>query len=335
MLQRVVEGDVNALGALFDQMARPVYSLVMHLLQSHDQAEDIVEATFWHAWQDSGKLLESDHRGWLLTTGRTLALEHPRSRSRNNAGDEGASDEQPREYPLNPGRAAGIRSRLLSRASADTERRVVTVPSSAASRVKPPAAKSAAPPPSVREHPVERERIQMPFGGMAVVAGIAALVAIGAVIQMMRANSEAESLRATIQIQRDTAADTAKAPASAADQDKIVASVTGPDVKVISLTHYGARGAVGKMFWNRESNTWTLVTYSIRQPHPDKVFQVWLSTAKGTLSGGTFVPDGEGRALVYSTNTVARDDLYSITVTEEPTGGAPAPTGPAVIAGAP
>lgn len=336
MLQRVVEGDVNALGTLFDQMARPVYSLVMDILQSHDQAEDIVEATFWQAWLDSGKLLESDHREWLLTTGRTLALEHPRSRARNSAGDAGESEQQPREYPLNPGRAAGIRSRLLSRASADTERRVVAVASSAASRVKPPAAKSAAPSvPGVREQPAERERARVPSGGLAAVAGIAALVAIGAVIQMMRANSEAESLRATIQVQHDTVADTAKPPVAAMDQAKIVASVTGPDVKVISLTHYGARGAVAKMFWNRETNTWTLVTYSIRQPHPDKVFQVWLSTAKGTLSGGTFVPDSAGHALVHSTNAVARDDLYSITVTEEPTGGAPAPTGPAVIAGAP
>jgi hypothetical protein len=308
----------------------------MHLLQSHDQAEDIVEATFWQAWQDSGKLLESDHREWLLSTGRTLALEHPRSRLRNSAGPGESLEEQQREYPLNPGRAAGIRSRILSRASADTERRVVTVASSAASRVKLPTAKSAAPQsPSVREHPVERERAQMPFGGMAAVAGIAALVAIGAVIQMMRANSEAESLRATIQVQRDTAPDTTNAPIPAADQDKIVASVTGQDVKIIPLTHYGARGAVGKMFWNRENNTWTLVTYSIRQPHVDKVFQVWLSTARGTLSGGTFVPDTEGRALVHSTNAVARDDLYSITITEEPKGGAPAPTGPAVIAGAP
>jgi hypothetical protein len=183
---------------------------------------------------------------------------------------------------------------------------------------------------------VEKPSAQLPSGGMAIVAGIAGLIAVGAVIQMMRANSEAESLRATIQVQRDTSAQETKAPSGPAiDQDNIVASVTGPDVKVISLTHYGARGAVGKMFWNRETNAWTLVTYSIRQPKPDKVFQVWLSTSKGTLSGGTFVPDADGRALVQSTNAVGRDALYSITVTEEDKGGAPAPTGPAVIAGAP
>jgi hypothetical protein len=178
--------------------------------------------------------------------------------------------------------------------------------------------------------------MQSPSGGMAAVAGIAGLIAIGAVIQMMRANSEAESLRATIQVQRDTSAQEPRTSSGpAVDQDKIVAGVTGQDVKVIPLTHYGARGAVGKMFWNRETNAWTLVTYSIRQPKPDKIFQVWLSTANGTLSGGTFVPDANGRVLMQSTNAVARDGLYSVTVTEEDKDGAPAPTGPAVIAGAP
>ncbi len=243
------------------------------------------------------------------------------------------------EHPINPGRAAGIRSRLLSRASADTDRRAVTVATSAASRVKPPA-----PPKSVTSQvprvrddlPVQKsERGGMPSGWMALVAGIAVIIAAGAVVQMLRANAEANSLRATIQVQPDSIDIDPKPIAPAPDQEKIVNAVTGADVKIIPLTHYGARGAVAKMFWNRETNTWTLVTYSIRQPKPDKTFQVWLSTSSGTVSAGTFIPDATGRALVQSSNTVQRDGLYSISVTEEAKGGAPAPTGPAVIAGAP
>lgn len=82
MLHRIAEGDVAALGLLFDQMARPVYSLVMQLLRNHDAAEDIVESTFWQAWQESGHLLESDAQAWLLDTGRRRALDHLRSRRR-------------------------------------------------------------------------------------------------------------------------------------------------------------------------------------------------------------------------------------------------------------
>lgn len=241
------------------------------------------------------------------------------------------------EHPINPGRAAGIRSRLISRASADTDRRPQSAATTAASRVKPPTAPKSAGAPSVRTAPMEEAAGRgIPTGALVSIAGIALLIAGGAVLQMLRANSEADSLRATIELQRD-AVDTdpnAAAP-SAADQDKIVAAVTGSDVRIISLTHYGARGAVAKMFWNREANTWTLVTYSIRQPKPEKVFQVWLSTSSGTVSAGTFVPDATGRAIVQSSNTVSRDGLYSISVTEEATGGAPVPTGPAVIAGAP
>lgn len=244
------------------------------------------------------------------------------------------------DHPLNPGRAAGIRSRLLSRASADTDRRAVPVTTTAASRVKPPTpakTSSSAPAPRVREVPVDGEsRRGMPGSLLAGITGIAALVAVGAVIQMLRANAEADSLRATIHVQQDTVVATPPAPSrSAVEQSRIVAAVTGADVKIITLTHYGARGPVARMFWNRETNSWTLVTYSIRQPKPDKTFQIWLSTSSGTLSGGTFVPDAAGHAIVQSTNQVGRDGLYSISVTEEPKGGVPTPTGPAVIAGAP
>lgn len=325
MLQRIAEGDVAALGTLFDENARAVYSLAMHLVRNHDKAEDVVEETLWQAWNQSAQLVdEPDMQAWLIST------------AKQRLGSESDPDESIPDHPINPGRAAGIRSRLMSRASADTDRRAVTVVPSAAARVKPPAShKNTAPvTPRVREPAAERTPVESPSRGMAVVAGVAALIAVGAVIQMMRANSEANSLRATIQVQTDTTAEAVKGVPPVA-QDKIVAGVTGADVRVIPLTHYGAKGAVAKMFWNREANTWTLVAYSIRQPKPEKVFQVWLSTSSGTVAAGTFIPDSNGRAIVQSTNTVGRDALYSISVTEEAKGGAPAPSGPAVIAGAP
>jgi DNA-directed RNA polymerase specialized sigma24 family protein len=342
VLSRIAEGDVAALGILFDQNARSVYSLAMHLLRNHDKAEDVVEETLWQAWQKSVQLVdEADMQSWLLSAGKRRLLEQSPQSALELSKIEGPDGELVNnvpDYPINPGRAAGIRSRLISRASADTDRRSVAVATSAASRVKPPTAqaRSSAPATATREQPVERSQRDSSPRAMSIVAGVAALIAVGAVIQMMRANSEVKALRATIDIQRDTTPEPVDAPApSALEQDKIVAGVTGPDVKVISLTHYGARGAVAKMFWNRESNTWTLVTYSIRQPRPEKIFQVWLSTSGGTLPAGTFVPDSNGRAIVQSTNAVGRDGLYSISVTEEGKGGAPAPSGPAVIAGAP
>lgn len=241
------------------------------------------------------------------------------------------------EHPINPGRAAGIRSRLISRASADTDYRAVAVATSAAARLKPPAVQKTTTGSASRiaDGAAERERPSGSPAGMTAVAGIAALIAAASLIQMLRANSEANSLRATLQIQSETTESGKPAEPLPADQENIIAAVTGPDVKVISLTHYGAAGAVGKIFWNRETDTWTLVTYSIRQPRHDKVFQVWLSTTSGKIPVGTFVPDPAGRAVVQHKIAVRRDGLYSVTVTEESKPGAPVPTGPAVIAGAP
>lgn len=325
VLLRIAEGDVAALGTLFDQNARAIYSLAMSALGSHDKAEDVVEETLWQAWEKCAQLVgEQDIQSWLISTAsQRLGV--------NIDGVDSISD-----HPINPGRAAGIRSRLISRATADTDRRAVPVTTTAASRVKPPSAGKASPAAKALEDSDGSRRAAFPSGSMALVAGIATLIAAGAVIQMLRANSEANSLRATIQVQREAAdAESKSSDIPALDENKIVAAVTGPDVRVISLTHYGANGPVGKMFWNRQTNTWTLITYSIRQPRPDRIFQVWLSTSKGTLSAGTFTPDASGRALVQSSNEVSRDGLYSISVTEEARGGAPTPSGPAVIAGAP
>lgn len=104
------DGDVAALGVLFDQSARQVYSLVMQLVRNHDIAEDIVESTFWQAWQEAGLLAEHpEPRAWLLSTGRRRALDHLRGRRRQrdellndkrqfedlvtNSASESASDE--------------------------------------------------------------------------------------------------------------------------------------------------------------------------------------------------------------------------------------------------
>lgn len=81
LVRLISEGDVTALGGLFDQMARPVYSIAMQLLRNHDEAEDIVESTLWDAWQEATQLAqEPDPRGWLLGLGRRRALDRLRAR---------------------------------------------------------------------------------------------------------------------------------------------------------------------------------------------------------------------------------------------------------------
>lgn len=84
LIRRMCDADETALGALYDRWARSLYSLVFHLLKDADEAEDVVEETFWQAWRKASSYEPS--RGavstWLLTIGRRRALDRLRARSR-------------------------------------------------------------------------------------------------------------------------------------------------------------------------------------------------------------------------------------------------------------
>jgi RNA polymerase sigma-70 factor (ECF subfamily) len=85
LIRRMVEADETALGALYDRWVRSLYSLVLHLLRDPDEAEDVVEETFWQAWRKANSYEPS--RGavssWLLTIGRRKALDRLRARKRS------------------------------------------------------------------------------------------------------------------------------------------------------------------------------------------------------------------------------------------------------------
>ncbi|MEO8192672.1 MAG: sigma-70 family RNA polymerase sigma factor [Gemmatimonadales bacterium] len=85
LIQRMCDADETALGALYDRWMRSLYSLVLHLLKDPDEAEDVVEETFWQAWRKASSYEPS--RGavstWLLTIGRRKALDRLRARKRN------------------------------------------------------------------------------------------------------------------------------------------------------------------------------------------------------------------------------------------------------------
>ena len=85
LIRRMVEADETALGALYDRWVRSLYSLVLHLLRDPDEAEDVVEETFWQAWKkaDSYEPSKGAVSTWLLTIGRRKALDRLRARRRS------------------------------------------------------------------------------------------------------------------------------------------------------------------------------------------------------------------------------------------------------------
>ena len=85
LIRRIVEADETALGALYDRWVRSLYSLVLHLLKDADEAEDVVEETFWQAWRKASSYEPSKGAvsTWLLTIGRRKALDRIRAKKRH------------------------------------------------------------------------------------------------------------------------------------------------------------------------------------------------------------------------------------------------------------
>jgi RNA polymerase sigma-70 factor (ECF subfamily) len=85
LIRRMCEADETALGALYDRWVRALYSLVVHLLKDPDEAEDVVEETFWQAWRKASSYEPSKGAvsTWLLTIGRRKALDRLRARKRH------------------------------------------------------------------------------------------------------------------------------------------------------------------------------------------------------------------------------------------------------------
>jgi RNA polymerase sigma-70 factor (ECF subfamily) len=84
LVRRMAAGDEAALGDLYDRFTPLLHSVVLRIVGDADDAEEVVEETFWQAWRQASRYEES--RGgistWLVMMGRSRALDRVRSRRR-------------------------------------------------------------------------------------------------------------------------------------------------------------------------------------------------------------------------------------------------------------
>jgi RNA polymerase sigma-70 factor (ECF subfamily) len=85
LVRRVADGSEHALGTLFDRWATLVNSVAMRIVNDPDEAEAVVEDTFWQAWRQADRYEgeRASVAAWLGTTARSCALDHLRARRRS------------------------------------------------------------------------------------------------------------------------------------------------------------------------------------------------------------------------------------------------------------
>jgi RNA polymerase sigma-70 factor (ECF subfamily) len=84
LVRRIVAGDEGALGTLYDRYSPLLHSVVLRIVGDPDDAEEVLEDTFWQAWRQAGRYQEA--RGglstWLVMIARSRAVDRVRARRR-------------------------------------------------------------------------------------------------------------------------------------------------------------------------------------------------------------------------------------------------------------
>jgi RNA polymerase sigma-70 factor, ECF subfamily len=84
LVRRMQAGESAALGEFYDRWFPVVNCLITRVLKVANDAEDVVEETFWQAWRQAGRY--EPERGtvqtWLLTMARSRALDRLRANRR-------------------------------------------------------------------------------------------------------------------------------------------------------------------------------------------------------------------------------------------------------------
>jgi len=235
---------------------------------------------------------------------------------------------------MNSERSEAIRSRLVARAVAERESQGGHT--SGSRRVSPNVggvtASPASPTPVTPLRQATTPDVRRSLPNWLAIAAALALIATGA--QLYRVTADRNSTRAAL-ASRDAAAPRAEslAVAATAQREELVAALSGPDVKVVTLMSQPGQKVSGRMFWNRMSNDWTMIGELLPPPKPGRTYQVWLVTDDAKISAGTFEPDSRGKVFMHANYALDRNALRAVAITDEPDGGVAAPTGPMVVVG--
>ena len=102
LLKRIAGRDERALGTLYDRHARLVYSLVLRILRTAADAEEVLQETFVRVWTraDTYDPRLGSPAAWLTRIARNRAIDHVRARrTRADISVPAADDDGARRLP--------------------------------------------------------------------------------------------------------------------------------------------------------------------------------------------------------------------------------------------
>jgi anti-sigma-K factor RskA len=100
-------------------------------------------------------------------------------------------------------------------------------------------------------------------------------------------------------------------------------------LKLMGLQAQPAQGerAGGRVLWDADRNEWHVYVFDLKAPPPGKEYELWFfPEGKPPMPGPTFMPDEKGNAY-FRVSVPKGVAITGAGVTDEPTGGMPAPTG--------
>jgi anti-sigma-K factor RskA len=85
--------------------------------------------------------------------------------------------------------------------------------------------------------------------------------------------------------------------------------------------------ASGMLYYMPSENEGVLVVRGLPGLNKGNVYQCWLVSGERRVSGGTFYPEGDGRALLVVKSPMPLESVDAVGVTQERHGGSPEPAG--------
>lgn len=165
---------------------------------------------------------------------------------------------------------------------------------------------------------------------LAAAASIALLLSIGLNIAVLLQLREARAELARINEERSVLAEELRVQRAAlADAQRMLAVVSDPQRKVVTLTGTGAAPeALARVYWDPLASRVHIDVLRLPAPPSGKQYQLW-AIADGQPIDAGLIASGEGASTMQAMKAIGRAQAFAVTLEEA--GGRPAPTLEAMV----